>query len=60
MAKSYCSTSIELSVKELIPKCELVYREAHKELDGIPLSQSKILKEVFIYYLKGTKYEVGK
>ena len=58
MAKQYHTTSLETDVVSLIPLCERLYRDNHKEFDTIPLSKNKILYEVILFYLKGTKYEV--
>lgn len=60
MAKHYQSLSIDCDIRPLLSDCEKVYREYHPELDLIPLSKSKLLYEIIVFYLKKTKYEVKK
>lgn len=58
MTKHYQTVSLETEVVALIPDCEKLYRDNHKELDKIPLTKSKVIYEAMVFYLKHTKYEV--
>jgi len=51
MVKRFESIAVWKQIKDLIVLCETEYRKNHPELDGIPLSKSKILFEVMIFYL---------
>jgi len=58
MTNKYISISINKQLNVYINKCEELYREHHPELDGVPLSRSKIIYEVLKFYLKNKKYDI--
>lgn len=53
MVKNYSTLNVEEEYKEkLLNDCVKEYLKHHPEMVGIPITASKILKEVVEYYLK--------
>ena len=52
MVKNYVTLNIEEDVYDEIKKCKEEYLSHHKELDGVFISKSKILREIIKFYLK--------
>jgi len=58
MAKHYETWAVEKPLKPLFEDCEKLYRECNPQFNYIQLTKSKMLYEIFKFYLKGTKYKV--
>ena len=54
MVINYKPMQIKEDVLELLGDCEFIYRQYHPELNEVYLSKSKILYEVFKFYLQKT------
>jgi hypothetical protein len=51
MVKGYRRIDARADVFELFEQCEVEYRRHHPEFEGMPLSRSKILRQVCRHYL---------
>ena len=58
MSQRYYNIAVRKDTFSNISVVEKIYRRYHPELDGIPLSKDKLLKEVIKFYAKGLKEEV--
>ena len=54
----YKNLGIDENLLPHLKECEIIYREAHPELNQMKLSKSKILYEIVKYYLRGTRFKL--
>lgn len=52
---TYKQIIVKKDIYNLLPTAIEIYRKHHPELDGIPISKSKIILEVLKFYFKSEK-----